>query len=353
MTILADVQALGQQIWLDNLSRSLLQSGELAHMLKQGVAGVTSNPAIFQKAFAADVLYVDEIQYLKEKQLDATTIYETLAIADVQQACDLCHDEYSASLGQRGFVSLEVSPEWANDAIQTILEAKRLHAAIQRPNMMIKIPATDAGLLALSELIEAGISVNLTLLFSRQQTVKAYQAYCTGLVRRQAKGEPLSGIQFVASFFISRIDQALDTILPASLQGKVALSLAKMAYQDWQSYFASQEWCVLEQVGGNRPRLLWASTGVKNPAYPDTLYVDGLIGEHTVNTVPDVTLKAFMDHGKVASTLTMNMNEAQTVLQEISQLGIDLETLATRLQKDGLEQFEVAFAQLLKPLSHE
>lgn len=351
MTILADVQALGQQIWLDNLSRSLIKSGTLTQMLASGVAGVTSNPAIFQKAFASDELYIHDIEKLKQEQLSAKAIYETLAIADVQNACDVCRAEFDLSAGKRGFVSLEVSPEWANDTEQTVQEARRLYAAIQRPNVMIKIPATDAGLLALTELVADGLSINLTLLFSRKQTLKAYDAYMQGLKRRHQQGLDLSGIQVVASFFISRIDAALDATLPAHLQGQVAIALAKAAYQDWQQYFMAENWEQWHSVGGQRPQLLWASTGVKNPAYPATLYVDCLIGEHTVNTVPDATLKAFMQSGTAQSTLTQDWEVAQSILQEVEKLGIDLETLAVRLQKDGLEQFEQAFEQLLQPLA--
>lgn len=351
MAILSEVKKLGQQIWLDNLSRSLVQSGELAQMLAQGVCGVTSNPAIFQKAFSGDALYVPEIQALKQQGLDAKTIYETLAVADVQSACDVCRAEFDSSNGTTGFVSLEVSPELSRDAQGTIAEAKRLYRAINRPNAMIKVPATDEGLIALTELIAEGISVNLTLLFSRAQTLKAYQAYSAGIAKRLANGGDVGAIQVVASFFISRVDGALDATLPEHLQGKVAIALAKGAYQDWQQYFSGAEFGALEAQGANKVSLLWASTGVKNPAYPDTLYVDSLIGKHTVNTVPDATLKAFIDHGTAQLTLTDDTDTALAQLAEVAQLGIDLETLATRLQNDGLKQFEDAFAKLLEPLA--
>lgn len=351
MTILSNVKALGQQIWLDNLSRSLIQSGELANMLQQGVCGVTSNPAIFQKAFAGDALYTDEIAALKQQDLSPKARYETLAIADVQAACDVCLAEFHATQGKTGFVSLEVAPDLSYDAAGTVAEAKRLHAAINRPNVMIKVPATDAGLAALTELIAAGISINLTLLFSRAQTLKAYDAYVKGIQARLAAGESVAAIQVVASFFISRVDAALDPTLPESLQGKVAIALAKAAYQDWQQYFSQAEFAALASQHANRVQLLWASTGVKNPAYPDTLYVDSLIGEHTVNTVPDATLKAFIDHGTAALTLTQDAEQAAAVLAEVKQLGIDVEALATRLQEEGLAQFEEAFAKLLAPLA--
>ena len=351
MTILAEVKKLGQQIWLDNLSRTLVQSGALAQMLEQGVCGVTSNPAIFQKAFSGDALYAADIETLKQQGKDAKTIYETLAVADVQAACDVCRAEFDRSGGNTGFVSLEVSPELSRDAQGTIDEAKRLHAAINRPNVMIKVPATDEGLQALTELVADGISVNLTLLFSRRQTLKAYRAYADGIAKRLAAGGDVRTVHAVASFFISRVDAALDTTLPEHLQGKIAIALAKAAYLDWQAFFAAPEFARLAEQGANKVSLLWASTGVKNPAYPDTLYVDSLIGADTVNTVPDATLNAFIDHGKAACTLTEGMEEALAQLAETAQLGIDLETLSTRLQDDGLKQFEKAFEQLLAPLA--
>lgn len=350
MASLQEVKQLGQQIWLDNLSRNLVQSGELANMLTQGVCGVTSNPAIFQKAFSNDKLYIPQIEALKKQGMPAQTIYETLAIADVQAACDVCRATFDQSNGQAGFVSLEVSPKLSHDAAGTIVEAQRLFAAIDRPNVMIKIPATDEGLMALTELIAQGLNINLTLLFSRQQTRKAYDAYCAGLNKCLAAKKEINHIRVVASFFISRIDNALDATLPAHLQGKVAISLAKAAYQDWQNYFSTPKFTALAEQGANKVALLWASTGVKNPAYPDTLYVDSLIGEYTVNTVPDSTLTAFMDHGTVAPTLNNGTENALSILSQTEQLGINLETLATRLQQDGLKQFEEAFTQLLTPL---
>ena len=351
MAILSEVKKLGQQIWLDNLSRSLVQSGELAQFLANGVCGVTSNPAIFQKAFSGDALYTPEIAKLKQAGQTAKNIYETLAIADVQAACDVCRAEYDSTNGKTGFVSLEVSPELSRDAAGTVAEAKRLYAAINRPNAMIKVPATDEGLVALTELIAAGLSINLTLLFSRKQTLKAYDAYVAGIEKRLAAGQDVSNIQVVASFFISRVDNALDATLPEHLQGKVAISLAKAAYVDWQNYFASDPFAALATKGANKVSLLWASTGVKNPAYSDTVYVDSLIGEHTVNTVPDATLTAFIDHGKAALTLPENLDGAMANIAEVAKLGIDLEALATRLQDDGLKQFEDAFAKLLTPLA--
>ena len=350
MTVLKQVKALGQQIWLDNLSRSLVQSGELARMLQEGVCGVTSNPAIFQKAFAGDALYADEVAALKQQNLSPKQRYEALAIADVQAACDVCLPEYRAENGASGFVSLEVAPNLADDAAGTVAEAKRLHAAIGRDNVMIKVPATDAGLLALTELVAAGLHINLTLQISRKQVLKAYQAYCEGLRRRKAQGLPVAGIQVVASFFLSRIDAALDTTLPTHLQGKTAIALAKTAYQEWQDFFAGVDFADLAAEGAAPVRLLWASTGTKNPDYSDVLYVESLIGAHTVNTVPDKTLAAFIDHGVAGLTLTEDVPAALKVLDELAALGVDVEVLAVRLQQDGLQQFVDAFEALLEPL---
>lgn len=350
MTILSKVKTLGQHIWLDNLSRSLVRNGGLEAMLQQGISGVTSNPAIFQKAFASDPLYTAEIAALKQQGFDAKKIYETLAVADVQAACDVFRKEFEAD-GNAGFVSLEVAPELACDADGTIAEARRLFAAIGRPNVMIKLPATDAGIAALETLVSDGININLTLLFSRKQTLEAYAAYERGLRSRLQQCLPVAGIRMVASFFISRIDSALDITLPARLQGQTAIALAKAAYLDWQDHFGRAEFSELADAGAQRPRLLWASTGVKNPDYPDTLYIDRLIGAETVNTVPEAALNAFADHGTATPTLSENTEAALAVLEEIAALGIDLEVLAIRLQRDGLQQFEEAFKQLLALLN--
>ena len=340
MAILQEVKQLGQQIWLDNLSRSLVRSGALAKLQQSGVSGVTSNPAIFRQALAGDALYTAEIAQLKQQPLSAKARYETLAVADVQAACDVFSEQFAAE-GNSGLVSLECDPALSHDTEGTIAEARRLWNLINRPNAMIKIPATDAGLAALPALVADGININLTLLFSRAQTVRAYQAYQQGLAQRTDQAAP----QLVASFFISRIDTALDPQLPPHLQGKTALALAQAAYQDWQQFFG--------QPSDTEPtaRLLWASTGVKNPAYPDTLYVDNLIAPHTVNTLPDAVLQAFTDHGCAADALSHPAVPAQPILDEVAALGIDLEALAAKLQQDGLAQFEQAFAQMLAPLA--
>ncbi|OAM15527.1 transaldolase [Eikenella corrodens] len=340
MAILQEVKQLGQQIWLDNLSRSLVRSGTLAKLQQSGVSGVTSNPAIFRQALAGDTLYTAEIAQLKQQPLSAKARYETLAVADVQATCDVFAAQFAAE-GNSGLVSLECDPALSHDTEGTIAEARRLWNLISRPNAMIKIPATDAGLAALPALVADGININLTLLFSRAQTLRAYQAYQQGLAQRAGQAAP----QLVASFFISRIDTALDPQLPPHLQGKTALALAQAAYRDWQQFFGQPSDAV------PTARLLWASTGVKNPAYPDTLYVDNLIAPHTVNTLPDAVLQAFTDHGRAADALSRPAAPAQPILDEVAALGIDLDALAAKLQQDGLAQFEQAFAQMLAPLA--
>lgn len=347
MTKLQQVAALGQQIWLDSLSRSLIQSGELANKLQEGVMGVTSNPAIFQQAFQNDALYTEELNALKQQNLDAKSRYETLAITDVKNACLVTLPVYQANNGQAGMVSLEVSPELAHDATATVAEGKRLWHAINQPNAMIKVPATAAGIEALTALVADGINVNMTLIFSRQVLDAILHAHAQGLQQRLEQGLPIDKIAVVASFFLSRVDTALDISLPEALQGKVALALARAAYADWQAFIATDAWQNLAQQGAQSVQLLWASTGTKNPAYPDTLYVDELIGEHTVNTVPDKTLTAFIDHGTAEARLMGKEQESKDILAEVAALGIDVEALATRLRDDGLKQFEDAFAKIL------
>lgn len=351
MTVLTQVAALGQQIWLDNLSRSLIQSGELDRWLQTGISGLTSNPAILQKAFSQDALYAEDIARLKQRpQLSAEQRYEALALSDVQAACDHLLPLYQQSRGDAGWVSLEVSPQWAHDCQATVTEAKRLWQQIDRHNVMIKIPATAAGIEAMAVLVAAGLNINLTLLFSPAQVLQAYQAFTRGIQQRLQQQLPVKHIQTVASFFLSRIDTALDSTLPPSLQGQTAISLAKMAYADWQNWVDSAEFQALAAEGVRPVKLLWASTGTKNPAYSDVYYVDNVIGESTVNTVPEQTLAAFCAHGQARNTLIENREHARQVLAELQQLGIDLEALATRLQQQGLAQFEQAFAALLAML---
>ncbi|WP_434777743.1 transaldolase [Neisseria sp. Ec49-e6-T10] len=347
---LKELKSFGQQIWLDSLSRSLIERGTLAQYLDLGVSGVTSNPTIFYQSIHNDTLYKDDVHWLKKQNLSAKERYEHLAIADIIQACDLLLPIYEQSGANAGFVSLEVSPKLSHDPEGTVLEAKRLWQKINRPNAMIKVPATAAGIIAITELISLGINVNVTLLFSRKQTLAVYHAYCTGLKIRQENGGKINTIKLVASFFLSRIDHALDQQLPIHIQGRTAISLAKVAYQDWMAFCSQPVFAQLNSLGAQMPSLLWASTTTKNPNYSDVMYLDNLIGNHTVNTVPEKTLQAFLDHGTAKISLIEGIPDAYQILDEVQKLGIDLEQLAEQLQKDGLEQFNTAFKQLLELL---
>lgn len=349
MGILHEVQACGQEIWLDRLSRSLVRDGALVRWLQDGVSGLTSNPAIFQKAFAEDVAYAEDIAQAQQQGLDAEAVYETLALADLQVACDVLQPVYLASGGRSGRVSWEVAPQWAHDKDGTVAEALRLWQMLGRENAMIKVPATAAGIAAAEDLLAQGVSVNLTLLFSLDDVAAAQKAAERGLQRAGDAGvSPLPHL--VASFFISRTDHALDILLPEHLRGRVACALAQVAYARWQQVFDSAQWQALVQNGVALPRLLWASTATKNPQERACRYVEQLIAANTVNTVPEAALQAFMAEGRIGEPMPPEADDAEALLAEVAALGIDLSTLATRLQEDGLQQFELAYAQLLAAL---
>ncbi|HTD02840.1 transaldolase [Undibacterium sp.] len=347
------VAALGQQIWLDNLSRGLLQSGELARWIgADGITGVTSNPAIFYNAIRNDPAYRAELPGLQAAYPDLETRFEHLVLPDIQGACGLLSAVYQESQGKAGFVSFEVSPRLAHDAAGTVAAARRLWRQIARPNAMIKIPATDAGIQALEEVIADGINVNVTLIFSAGQLAKVQAAYQRGLQRRVDAGLPVAHLASVASVFISRIDVVVDQQLAKmagelqALSGKAAISAAKLAYRNWQQDLAGG-FASLAQAGARPQWLLWASTGTKNPALRDVLYVEQLIGKDTVNTVPDATLAAFRDHGEASETLAAGVDAAQQVLNQLSDNGILLEQIGSDLLQAGLKQFEDAYTNLL------
>ena len=351
---IAATAQLGQQIWLDTLSRALIESGTLADWIKQhAVAGLTSNPAIFQQAFSKDPAYGPAIAAARASEPDAEIRFEKIALPDIQAACDLFRPLWESSQGERGYVSFEVSPRLAHDAQGTVDAAVRLWQEINRPNAMIKIPATAAGCAAVTEVIARGINVNVTLIFSHDQLQAVQAAHAAGLrrwvVHCQQAGTPerIGNVASVASFFVSRTDNTIDPKLPTELQGKTAIALCKTAYEQWQADQLG-EIADLLALGAKPQWLLWASTSVKNPAYPDTLYVDELIGPQTVNTVPDATLAAFRDHGNVGRTLDQGIAAAHEQLAAVSALGIDLEQVGHDLQVTGLAQFETAYADLLK-----
>ena len=355
MNPLLQVSQHGQQIWLDNLSRTLLREGHLARFIAEdGIAGVTTNPAIFHKAIAGGRYYEDELAALKKNPLSAEARYEALVVPDVQQACDLLLPQYRHSSGRSGYVSLEVSPALAHDAAGTLAAGLRLKAAVDRPNVLIKVPATGAGIKAIEQLIEAGVSVNVTLIFSLAQADAVAQAYVRGLERRHAAGGDVTPIMSVASLFLSRLDTLIDAQLEQlggealALRGKSAVATAKLAYQRYCTRFHGEEFATLRSFGAHPQFLLWASTGTKNPAYSDLLYVEPLIGAETINTLPDGTLDALRDHGRVEASLSTEVDAAAAHYSALERHGIDLERVGERLQHEGLQQFEQAFAALLQ-----
>ena len=342
----------GQSIWLDFIERKLLQSGELARMVRDdGLLGLTSNPAIFEKAIASGADYDPAIAGLARRGLDAAAICEALAVADIRDAADAFASVHAASAGVDGFVSLEVAPALANDTAGTLEEARRLWRAVDRPNLMIKVPGTPAGVAALRVLIEEGIHVNVTLLFARPAYEAVAEAWLAGLEARAARGLPVDGVASVASFFVSRIDAAVDARLAASdapLAGRAAIANARLAYAHFRALAASPRFKLLAARGARPQRLLWASTSAKNPAYRDVIYVEELVGPHTVNTLPPATLAAFRDHGVVrGDTLLEDEQGQRDLLAALAARGIALEPVTDALLAEGLAQFSQAWDRLI------
>lgn len=361
MPELSELARYGQSIWFDFIRRSLITSGQLQQLVDRGIRGVTSNPAIFAKAIAGSADYDDDIQRLIKADKSVEAIYEDLAIKDIQMATDVLASVYKATGGGDGYVSLEVSPFLANDAEQTISEARRLFEAVGRPNVMIKIPATQAGLPAITAAIAAGVNVNVTLIFSLENYRQVAEAYIAGLEQLARTGPSAAGghgvdrVASVASFFISRVDSAVDKLLSAAgnrdLLGKIAVANSKLAYAHFHDVVASPRWQALAAKGARPQRVLWASTSTKNPDYPDTLYVDELIGADTVNTLPPATLDDFLDHGHAAETLSRGLDEAKTQIARLAELEIDLDAVTDQLQEDGVAAFAKPFEELLQSIS--
>ncbi|MES0874484.1 transaldolase [Sinimarinibacterium thermocellulolyticum] len=362
MNPLLQCKTLGQSIWLDYIRRSLLQSGELARLLAEdGISGVTSNPAIFEKAIGGSDDYDAALAAaIGAGERDPQRLFEQLAIADIRAAADVLSPVYRETHGADGYVSLEVSPRLAMDEDATVREAQRLWQAVQRPNLMIKVPGTPAGIAALRRLTAQGINVNVTLLFARAAYRAVAQAYIDGLEDHAAQGGDPSRVASVASFFVSRIDTALDAEIERraestpedaaalrALAGRIAIANAKLAYQDARQIYAQPRWGALAARGAGPQRLLWASTGTKNPAYSDVLYVEALIGPGTVNTLPPATLDAFRDHGRARVTLTEDVDQAQAVFAELARLRLPLDALTERLVEDGIRLFADAEQKLL------
>ena len=351
MSKLHELYQLGQSVWYDNISRALLDSGELKALIDGGVVGVTSNPSIFEKAIAKSADYDGAIRELAQAGKSTNDIYEALALEDIGEAADLLRPVYDKTDGVDGYISLEVSPTLARDTEGTIKQARRLFAALNRPNIMIKVPATPEGIPAIETLTADGININVTLIFSLSSYEDVMNAYITGLEKRIAAGQAIDNISSVASFFVSRVDTAVDNALEAkgsqALQGKIAIANAKVAYSRFQEIFGDARWQALADNGARVQRPLWASTSTKNPAYPDTLYVDTLIGPDTVNTVPPATVDAFIDHGTVAATLTDGVAEAASQLKALAEAGVDLDAITDKLQVDGVGSFAKSFESLM------
>ncbi|MFL5275905.1 MAG: bifunctional transaldolase/phosoglucose isomerase [Myxococcales bacterium] len=349
----AKLNEFGQSAWLDNIGRKLIHSGELWRMVEEdGIRGVTANPAIFEKAIVETDEYDEQLEKLVTQGKEPLLIYEAMAVDDVRSGCDALRPLFDRLQGKDGFVSLEVSPYIARDTRATVEEAKRFWKAVDRPNLFIKIPANPEGIPAIREATAAGISVNITLIFSNRVYGQVIEAYLGGLEERVQKGLPISQIHSVASFFVSRVDSAVDKLLEQKgnkeLLGKIAVANAKEAYQTYLQSIGSDRWKKLEAKGATRQRPLWASTGTKNKAYSDVLYVEPLIGKDTVNTMPLATLLAFNDHGKVADTVTQGVDEARAQLAKLGQAGIDLEQVCKKLTDDGLDLFTKALDGLLR-----
>lgn len=358
MNPLIELQRFDQSFWYDNIRRKFLQDGTLQQLIEQnGLRGMTSNPAIFEKAIGQSNDYDEQMKLLAASGRDTPTIYEALVLADIQAACDLFSDLYVATDGQDGFVSLEVSPELADDTAGTIAEARRLFAAVGRPNVMIKVPATRPGIPAIRQLISDGINVNITLMFNLAHYEAVSQAYLEGLTDFVGRGGNPAGVSSVASFFVSRVDSAVDKQLgqlnrpaAAKLLGQAAIANAKIAYQRFKEIFHGPTFAPLQAAGANPQRLLWASTSTKNPNYPDTLYVDNLIGPQTVNTMPPETVEAFRDHGQLANKLETELDQAVALFNGLGKLGLDFQAITEQLQVEGVAAFSKAFQNLLQTI---
>jgi transaldolase len=356
---LQSLSALGQSVWVDFLSRSSIRGGHLQQLLDEhDVVGATSNPSIFQKAMSEGDAYDEQLRELSAEGLDAREAFWRLAERDIKDACDLFRAVWDGGSGRDGYVSLEVDPGLAYDTLATFREAIRLHETVDRPNLMVKIPATKPGLAAIEEVIAKGHSINVTLIFSLRRYAEVAESYVRGLERLVAAGGNPRKVASVASFFVSRIDtecdRRLDELEPAPtvdrLKGKLAVANAKLAYQHYKQVFQGPRWEYLASKGATPQRVLWASTSTKNPAYPDTLYVDELIGPDTVNTMPEETIEAYDDHGRPEPRLEQELDGARKLLDELARAGVDYEDLTDTLEREGVEKFAAAFDELIAAL---
>jgi len=360
---LKDLLAYGQSPWLDFIRRDILLNGDLKKMIADdGLRGMTSNPAIFEKAITGSDDYADLLNAPEAKKLNAKQLYEQIAIRDVQTAADIFRGVYDETKGRDGYVSLEVSPTLANDTAGTLEEARRLWKAVGRPNLMVKVPATKEGLPAIRQLLEEGININITLLFAQSAYEQVAEAYIAGLEARAAKGEDVSKIASVASFFVSRIDTLIDGMIEeklktetdakkkellSSVEGRVAIANARRTYAKYQELVGAARWKALASKGAHTQRLLWASTSTKNKKYRDVLYVEELIGADTVDTIPPATFDAFRDHGKLRNSLTENVAGANKTMADLEAAGISMKAVTDKLLLDGVKLFADAFTTLI------
>lgn len=365
---LLELQGQGQSVWLDYIRRDLITSGELKRLIDEdGLRGITSNPSIFEKAIAGSTDYAGFLDQLRAQGLSSGDMYERIAVRDIQDSADLLLPVYKATNKRDGYVSLEVSPTLARDTKGTIEEARRLWKTVARPNIMIKVPGTPEGVPAVRQLISEGININITLLFAQKAYIKVAEAYLDGLEAAQKAGKDISGIASVASFFVSRIDTLVDSMIDErlktapqqdqellrSLQGKVAIANAKQAYRSYQQMIAGPRWKALAAKGAQVQRLLWASTSTKNPKYRDVLYIEELIGPDTVNTIPPATMDAFRDHGNVSRTLDANVTAADTTMANLEKAGISMQKVTDQLLEEAIKLFADAFQKLLSAVEQK
>jgi transaldolase len=353
---LHQLSALGQSVWIDSISRQWLEDGTLEKLMREdAVVGVTSNPTIFQKAMSEGDAYDEQLRRVLHEEDAAKEIFLRLAVRDIRDACDVLRRVWDEGEGQDGYVSLEVDPTLAYDRRATYEEAMRLHQWVDRPNLLVKIPATEPGLGAIEDCIAAGRSINVTLIFSLERYAQVVDSYVRGIERLVEDGGSPSTVASVASFFVSRVDTEADKRLETlgtpealALRGKLAIANAKLAYQYYEEAFASERWQRLAGEGATRQRCLWASTSTKNPEYRDVLYVEELIGPETVNTMPLETIGAFQDHGDVAETLAHGLDEARAVLAALERAGVDYDAVVRVLEEEGVQKFAASFEQLLE-----
>ncbi len=364
-TLIEELGEFGQSIWLDYISRSMIETGKLQNMIDMGLRGMTSNPTIFDKAVNSGADYDEKIKDLHKRGKSTFEIYDDLTIRDIQDAADLFRPVYEETDGKDGYVSLEINPQLAEKIQETIKEGKRLYKKVDRPNVMFKVPSTDEGFDAIEELLSEGINVNVTLIFSLQQYIETAQAFLRGMKRLLGKQGDLNRVCSVASVFVSRVDTAVDKTIDdriskekdvaiinklKSLRGKAAVANSKMIFQKYLEIFSGKEFKSLKESGARVQRVLWGSTGTKDPNYSDIKYVTELIGSPTINTVPEKTLDAFLDHGVINETLTQDVKGAEDVIRTLKDFQIDINTICTKLLNEGVTAFEDSFNSLLNSI---